>query len=280
MAKAKSKEVAVVSKEFIKTYEDGKATAATLWEMFGKATMKAVELYVHVAEFGEKAEAQAFVQGFAEKAEFLRSNGNADERRAGDRVYELVSKMRRVIKAVHGIEQKKDGKTKVLRGWGSERVIAHLTGKGDVKAKMERLPFSQDTSRRKNKDGGTNDPIQKRIDLSKNSVASHEVLGATLGIPQAIMGKKGVTQSKLPVTILTAAIRVVPDGNLGELVNATVNRMLASSDDTMRDLGVSFRDALMHSGVAKQVKAVTKPKRTLVKREAAKVQPKGEVAEK
>jgi hypothetical protein len=242
-------------------YRDGAETAQKMLNLFGQAAVKAIELYAHVAEYKTKEQAIAFVEGYKAQAKAASDAAKTDfDKELAARVADVSSRMNRVIRAVHGYETKdKNGKKRQIKGDGAAKVIAILTGKGTVKEKLAQLGGGE--RERGTKDGGKGiTVVQKRLNGAKDAVPSRESLAALLGA-----GGNAVTKPKQVENVLKEAIRLCPDSDLIEMARWCVNRLIQSKDESVRDLGITFRDVLQKEGQM----PTPKTKRVVIKKEAA-----------
>lgn len=260
-------------------WKKGVNAATDIAGLMHNANLTAVNLFTIVAEIETREEADSFVDGFKAYGKTLSENKDKAIANAGDRTLELVSKMNRIIRSVHGFTKNVtvNGKQKKkdVKGIGVDKVLEILAGPGTVTAKLEKLP-SFDTSRRKTPG---EDPVQVRIKAASNSVPSMDSMAQVLGAT----AKKAIDLPKVAMSVLLSGIKQCPDTNLGEVVNATLNRCFASSDETMKEWAINARDHLQKLGITAKTrtlidgatgKPVQQGERTKAKGEVAQPQPK------
>jgi hypothetical protein len=245
-------------------YKDGAETAQKMLGLFGQAAVKAVELYAHVAEYPTKEQALAFVEGYKAQAKAASDASKTDwDKDLSRRVSDLSSRMNNVIRATFGYESKdKKGKKIQKPGMGRAKVLAILTGTGTVKEKLSKFSSGELGGRSKSTADGDKGitPVQKRLNGAKEAVPSRESLASLLGATG-----QAVSKPKQVENVLKEAIRLCPEPDVMDMARACVNRMIQSKDESVRDLGITFRDVLQKEGQM----PTPKSKRTIVKKEAA-----------
>lgn len=258
------------SEDGIRILSEGAEYAKSIIDKSMGQNKTLIQLMIHVAKLDTRAEAVTFVDGYKSECEAQAKKlaKDADGTAAVEMAQQHVTRMNRVIRAVFGWN-KRNPETKKLehtyaKGYdkgkddhakGRESTLKILEGKGAWMAKYKALPSESGDSR---PDDPILSPTQRRIAVAKEMTAGTDALAKVLGVSgEDVKEEKAKRTSS--VEILIAGIKMVPESALGEVVNAVINRLMASADETNKELGINFRDHVKASAtsqprVAKRVK--------------------------
>lgn len=243
--------------------EQGTIAARAMIAKTGEVVGFAVGLYMVIASFNKKDDAEDFVIAFMREAEREAQDKGAGPlvNQSAESVMQTKSKMARIIRAVHGWGK---GKTAV-EGWGTEKVLAILRSPGTVVEKLDRLPSTRTDTPPKHDEVVAE--VQKRYAGTGDMVPSVPTMAEALGVPEKVKSKghevtlTEADRGKLAVTKLGSQITLCPESHLGEICETIINRLHQSPEESWREIGRGWKEVWVK--LASNTKPA--PVRTLVK---------------
>ncbi len=242
--------------------DQGARWAVRMQEAALQSFGQAITLYIFVAYFETRAEAEQFIDAYAIKAEKLTKAGTEEQKAAGAVTGEFISRMRKIVRSVHGTG--KFGKESYKPGIGREATLKVLTGKGGVHQKLAQLASIKGTDERGNTLKGEA-VVQQRITDLNAKPPGMESLGKMLAlpVPSEVKGEKITDDGKARIIESKAkgVIRSWPEDRMGELVEAFINRLSLSPAQHWKEFGESVRSAWIAGAVEDAKRPARKPEK-------------------
>lgn len=203
----------------------------------GAASQSFRAICLFITHFDQKKQAEDFVEGWRDAADKLANVGTEGERKSAKSIGEYASRLARVVRSVWGVRGNKD-----FVPLGADKTRTELLKKGEIGERINALPSTRSAGSSGSTKGEEPIQITRAASLTQQP-PSMDNLASALGATKSdkLTEKQFV---RLVETKLEAAIKSCPDGDLGQMLGHVVSRLLTAKDESMRDLGVSIRDAL------------------------------------
>jgi hypothetical protein len=237
-----------VNPVLVKLQQQGADEAAKMIKGQTGVFKSRLDLCLSLAGYDERAHAANFVKGFRDTCDTLAESKDGSEAAAATSTRVYAAQLTRCVVAIFGkrVKDKNTGSMVEVPGIGREEFVKIMRKpKLTLGEKLKKLPKATTAGR------GTNDskgiqPIQiRRLATAEGAgpMGDFNALAAALNVPTK-MGDKTLSEAERQTfaeRALRANIKASPDSMIGAVVEATIARLLISSNADWQRLGSEFR---------------------------------------
>lgn len=216
---------------------DSDAFIAAKAKEIGAESSDRVSRWKKIASFDTKEAANAYVKGWKEAAEAKEESDNEQTKEAARSAKTYVSEYNRIIRAVYGWNKKTDDDKREhfrAQGFGKsdaegrEITLKILSGSGDYRAKLKKMPKTEGGGRPPQDTKGAEQTIVRRFD---SSAVGADALAKVMGVGPKVGEKKLSDKERRREAErgVVSAIKAAGDEQVPILARAIAQRMLSTS---------------------------------------------------